>query len=204
MGEYYDLYLKIDVLLLCDVFQRFIKTCFEYYSLDPSHYFSCPGLSWDAMLKMTGINLELISDIDMHLFMEKGMRGGISYISKRYGKVDKNKCFIYSDANNLYGCAMIQSLPVNEFKFLTQKEINKFNLDSSIGYILECDQEYCDKLQDLRSDYPLCPEKIAINLDMLSKYCSDIANKFGGVKKLIPNLSNRVKYVVHYKNLQYY
>ena len=82
MGEYYDLYLKIDVLLLCDVFQRFIKTCFEYYSLDPSHYFSCPGLSWDAMLKMTGINLELISDIDMHLFMEKGMVFHIFHIGE--------------------------------------------------------------------------------------------------------------------------
>ena len=113
------MYLKTDVLLLCDVFERFSKTCLGYYSLDPSHYFSSPGLSWDAMLKVTGIKLELISDIDMHLLIEKVMRGGISYISKRYSKVDKNKCIVYLDANNLYGWAMRLSLPVNEFKFLT-------------------------------------------------------------------------------------
>ena len=80
LGEYHDLYLKADVLLLADVFERYIKTSLEYYCLDPSHYFSSPGLSWDAMLKMTGIKLELISNVDMHFFIEKGMRGGISYI----------------------------------------------------------------------------------------------------------------------------
>ena len=80
--------LKTDVLLLVDVFEKFVETCLNYYRLDPSHYFSGPGLSWDAMLKMTGIKLELISDVDLHLFIEKGMRGGISYISKRHRKVD--------------------------------------------------------------------------------------------------------------------
>ena len=82
LGQYYDLYLKTDVFM-CDIFERFIKTCLDYYPLDPCHYSSSPGISWDPMLKMTGIKLELISDIDMHLFIEKGMRGGISYISKR-------------------------------------------------------------------------------------------------------------------------
>ena len=83
IGDYHDLYLKTDVLLLRDVFEKFIKTCIDCYGLDPCHYFSSPGLNWDAMLKMTGIELEVISDIDMHLFIEKGMRGGISYIVKR-------------------------------------------------------------------------------------------------------------------------
>ena len=82
LGEYHDLYLKTDVLLLAVVFEKFIKTCLEYYKLDPCHYFSSPGLSWDAMLKMTGVKLELISDMDMHLFIEKEIRGGISYICK--------------------------------------------------------------------------------------------------------------------------
>ena len=114
MGDYHDLYLKTDVLLSADVFAKFIKTCLNYYGLDPCHYFSSPGLSWDAMLKMTGIELELISDIDMHLFIEKGMRGGISYIAKRHSKAnnkymenyDNNKeniFIMYLDANNLYG-----------------------------------------------------------------------------------------------------
>ena len=72
LGEYHELYLKTDVLLLAGVFEKFIKTCLNYYGLDPCHYFNAPGLSWDAMLKMTGIKLDLISDIDMHLFIEKG------------------------------------------------------------------------------------------------------------------------------------
>ena len=87
IGEYHDLYLKSDILLLlADVFESFRKTCIKYYKLDPCHYFSSPGLSWDAMLKMTYIKLELITDIDMYQFIEKGMRGGISYISNRYSK----------------------------------------------------------------------------------------------------------------------
>ena len=79
MGDYHDLYLKTDVLLLTDVFERLINTCLEYYELDPCHYFSRSGLSWDAMLKMTKIELELLLDTDMYLFIEKGMRGGITY-----------------------------------------------------------------------------------------------------------------------------
>ena len=127
MGDYHDLYLKTDVLLLADVVEKFIKTSLGYYGLDTCHYFSNPGLSWDAMLKMTGIKLDLISDIDMHLFIEKGMRGGISYISKRYKKVNNKymKCYdsseesnfiMYLDANNLYGWTMSQYLPHSEFK----------------------------------------------------------------------------------------
>ena len=88
LGEYHDLYLKTDVLLLADVFEKFINTCLNYYGLDPCHYFSSPGLSWDAMLKMTRIELELISDINIHLFIEKGIRGGISYIAKRHSKAN--------------------------------------------------------------------------------------------------------------------
>ena len=120
---------------------------------------------------------------------------------------------MYWDANNLYGWAMIQPLPVSDIKYLSEKEINIFNLhsideNSSIGYILECDLGYCKKLHDSHNDYLLCPEKIEVGSDMLSKYCSDIANKYGikvgGVKKLIPYLGDEVKYVVHCKNLQYY
>ena len=122
MGDYPDLYLKTDVLLLTDVFEKFIKTYFDYYGLDPCHYFSSPGLSWDSMLKMTGIELELVVDIYMHLFIEKGIRGCISYIAKRHSKTNK-KCMkdydsskesvyiIYVDANNLYGWEMTQHLP---------------------------------------------------------------------------------------------
>ena len=98
MGDYHNLYLKTDVLLLANVFEKFIYTCLDYYGLDPYHYFSSPGLSWDAMLKMTKIELYLISDIDMHLFIEKEIRGDISYISKRHSKVN-NKCMDCYDSS---------------------------------------------------------------------------------------------------------
>ena len=103
LGRYHDLYLKTDVLLLCDVFEKFIRDSLNDYGLDPCHYFSSLGLSWDAMIKMTGIQLEKVSNIDVHLFLEKEMRGGVSYISKRYSKSDENTGIIYWDGNNLYG-----------------------------------------------------------------------------------------------------
>ena len=115
MGDYHDLNLKTDVLLLADVFEKFINTCLDY-ELDPCHYFSSPGLSWDSMLKITKIELHLISDIHMHLFIQKGMRGGIYYIAKRYSKANNKyiECYdsskeskiTYPDANNLNDWAM--------------------------------------------------------------------------------------------------
>ena len=125
MGDYHDL--EKDVLLLADVFEKFIDTCLKYYGLDPCHYFSSPGLSWDAMLKMTGIELEKISDIDKYLFIEKGLRGGISYIAKRYAKTNnkysndydpkKPSTFIsYLHMNNLYGWVMKEYLLYGRFK----------------------------------------------------------------------------------------
>ena len=114
MGNYHDHYLKKDVLLLFDVFEKFIDTCLKFYWLDPCHYFSSPGLSWDAMLKMTGMRLEKIVDINMYLFIKKGLRGAISYIAKRYAKANNkymkdndptklSKFITYLDMNNLYG-----------------------------------------------------------------------------------------------------
>ena len=120
-SDYHNHYLKKDVLLLADVFEKFIGTCFKYYGLDPCHYFSSPGLSCDAMLKMTDIKLEKISYVGKHLFIEKGLRGGISYIAKRYAKANnkymndyvskKQSTFIsYLDMNNLYGWTMSGSI----------------------------------------------------------------------------------------------
>ena len=224
MGEYHDLYLKTDVLLLADVFENFRRTCLEYYKLDSCHYFTSPGLSWDAMLKMTGIQLELMTDIDMFQFIEKGLRGGISYIANRYGKANNkymkkydekkpSKYIFYLDANNLYGHSMSQYLPTGSFRWMTKKQIDKIDLtkykeDSTKGLILEVDLEYPKDLHDLHNDYPLGAEKVCVNKDMLSGYCKRIASKFnistGLVHKLIPTLSNKEKYVLHYRNLQLY
>ena len=132
------------------------------------------------MIKMTGIKLDRISDIDIHLFIEKGMRGGISYISKRYTKANNKfmKCYdsckeskfiMYMDANNLYVWAMSQYLPYRGFKWLNQNEISDFCLNfvsenSSIGYILEVHLEYPDKLHNFKNDYPLAPEKLVVKI----------------------------------------
>ena len=84
LGEYHDLYLKTDVCLLADFFENIRSLCLEQYGRDPAHYYSSPELSWNALLKKTGVNLELLTDVDMHLFIERGTRGGISMASKRY------------------------------------------------------------------------------------------------------------------------
>ena len=99
MSDYRDNYLKKDILLSADVFEKFIATCLKFYGLDPCHSFSSPGLSWDAMLKMTGVKLEKISDIDKYLFIEKGLRRGISYIAKRYAKANNKYMNDYDPKN---------------------------------------------------------------------------------------------------------
>ena len=153
MGNYHDLCLKTDVLLLADVYEKFVNTCLEYYGLDPCHYFSSPGLSWNGIIKMTGIELELTSDNDIHLLTEKGMREGTFSIAKWCSKVNNkymksyvvnepSKFIIYLDTINLYNWAMSQYLPYSEFSWLDQKELDRLDVNSigesiPIGYILE-------------------------------------------------------------------
>ena len=217
MGEYHDLYLQTDILLLTDVFENFRKTCLTYYKLDPLHYITSPGLAWDAMLKMTGINLELITDIDMQLFIEKGLRGGISYIAHRHAtannkymknfNLDKLISYImYLDANNLYGWAMSQPLPYRNFRWVESN--NVIPKRKGIGHIYEVDLEYPEELHDLHNDYPCAPEKIKVASDNLSPYCQKIKNIFnissGNVNKLITTLSDKENYVLHEENLKLY
>ena len=138
MGEYHDLYLKSDALLLADVFENFRKTCLQYYKLDSCHYFTSLGLSWDTMLKMTNIKLELMTDVDMFQFIEKGMHGGVSSIGNRYVKAKNkymkeydekapSKYIMYLNANNLYGWAMSQCLRKGNFKWMSEREIKKID-----------------------------------------------------------------------------
>ena len=197
LQDYHDLYNITDVLLLADVFENFRNVCMENYKLDPAHYFTAPGLAWDACLKITDLELELLSDIDMLLMIEKGIRGGISMISNRYAKANNkymNESFIhtmiskyimYLDANNLYGWSMSKPLPTHGFKWMKVDELETWELHSCI---LEVDLEYPKNLHDLHNDYPLAPEQIVVNK----------------VSKLIPNLGNKKKYVLHYENLKQY
>ena len=202
--DYHELYNETDVLLMADVFENFRDNNLKIYGLDPAHYFTNPGLSWDACLKITGVELELITDINILLMFERCIRGGISMISNRYGKANNkymgesfnknepSKYLMYLDANNLYGTAMCDKLPTYGFKWLTGGEIENLyenqvlQIWNKTPCILEVDLEYPEKMHNLHNDYPLCPEGVK---------CKN------GVEKLIPNLRDKKKYVIHYKNL---
>ena len=201
LADYTELYCKSDVLLLADVWETFVDVCFEKYKLDPSHYITAPSLAMDAMLKMTGVKLELLTDNDKYLFFEDSIRGGISTIMGRYAKAnnkymndynpDAPSSYIqYLDANNLYGWAMSQTLPVGKFKWLSEEEIKDFekNPNDIRGCTLEVDLEYPKGLHDLHNEYPLAPQSMEVN----------------GTKKLIPHLGDRKNYVIHHEALRCY
>ena len=191
LGEYHDLYVQSDTLLLTDVFENFRNTCLKVYELDLAHFLSLPGLAWQACLKKTNIKLELLTDYDMLLMVEEGIRGGICHSIHRHTKAnnkymedyDENKesSYIqYLDANNLYGWAMSQKLPINDFKWVENNEINKefiknYNENSNKGYILEADVKYRKKLHDLHSDLPFLPKKMKI--DKCKKLVCNLYNK---------------------------
>ncbi|XP_065650459.1 uncharacterized protein LOC136078605 [Hydra vulgaris] len=166
------------------------------YKLDPAWYYTSPGLAWDAALRKTKVELELLSDYDMILLIQKGIRGGISTISNRLGKSNNkymdnydetkpSKFIQYLDANNLYGWAMSKPLPTHGFNWMDEDELENWK---SVPCILEVDLDYPDHLHDEHNDYPLAPERV----------------KVGKVEKLIPNLNNKKNYVVHYTNLKLY
>ena len=200
MGDFHDLYLLSDVLLLADVLESFRKLCEKHYELDPAHFFTTPGLAWDAMLKMTEIELELLGDVDQLLMIEKGIRGGNSNVFKRFAKANKkfmknfnpakkSKFLVYLDANNLYGWAMSQPLPVGDFAWMRREELQnweKLVLEEGKGCILEVDLEYPRELHDLHNDFPLAPEILEL----------------GDCKKLTQNLRDKKEMVLHGRNLR--
>lgn len=229
LGDYSDLYLKSDVLLLTDVFEAFRTKCLDEYGLDPAWYLTAPGLSWDAMLKHTQIKLELLTDIEMLQFIKKSIRGGVAMVSHRHaiannkyiaaktgndptstkknsdGAIDnftyaydpdKDTSFLsYFDSNNLYGKSLSEHLPCSNFTWLTDAQIEQFDVmdicsqDGEIGYILECDIHYPNSLHEWHNCFPFLVENIV----------SPASN--GKVKKLIPNFFDKERYVVHYKTL---
>ena len=197
LEDYHNLYNQVDVLLLADVFENLRDICIKNYNLDPAHYYTAPGLAWDAALKVTDVKLELLSDIDMLLMVEKGIRGGVSIFSNRYGKANNkymgnrfddkepSKYIAYLDANNLYGWAMSKPLPTHGFKWMKVSELETWELHSCF---LEVDLEYPKNLHDLHGDYPQAPEQVE-------------ANK---IDKLNPNLRNKEKYILYHENLKQY
>ena len=199
LGDSHDLYVQSDTLLLADVFENFRKACIKTYELDPAHFISLPGLAWQACLKKTGVELELLTDYDMLLMIEEGIRGGTCHAVHRYAKANneymkdyvesKESSYIqYLDANNLYGVAMSEKLPINGFKWVNDisridnkfvKSYDKRNSDK--GYILEVDVDYPSKLHRLHSDMPFLPERMKIDK----------------TQELVCNLHDKKKYIVH-------
>jgi hypothetical protein len=201
LGEYSDLYLKSDVLLLADVFEAFRKMCMDEYNLDPCWYYTVPALAWDASLKQTKVQLDLIQDPEILYMVEKGVRGGVAQCSKRYAEaknkytegvdVEDPEYIAYLDANNLYGWAMSQPLPTGNFKLrkneddceLNEEWLKKQDASQKKGYILEVDVEYPEELHDEHSDLPFLPE---------SKVPPGSKNL-----KLLTTLHKKENYVIH-------
>ncbi|XP_070153685.1 uncharacterized protein [Polyergus mexicanus] len=202
LGVYSDLYLKTDVLLLADVFENFRNKCIESYGLDPAYYYTLSGYTWDAMLKHTNITFELLTDIDMVMFIERGIRGGLSQCSGRYARANNkympsydpskpSSYMMYFDVNNLYGWAMCQPLPYADFRWvddISDFDVSAIASDSTTGYILEVDLEYPQHLHDAHADLPFCPTR----------------DKPPGKRqdKLLATLYDKKRYVIHYSNLQ--
>ena len=187
------------------MFENFRDNCNEIYELDPVYFVSAPGLAWQACLKKTNVKLELLTDYEMLLMVENWIRGGICQATHRYAKgnnkymknYDKSiesSYLAFLDANNLYGWAMSQKLPVNDFKRVKQEELLKFNKDfiknydenSNTGYFLEVDIDYPKELFNLHKDLPFLPER----------------KKVEKVEKLICSIEDKEKYVIHVRALK--
>lgn len=204
MTDYSNLYLKTDVLLLADVFEEFRNISIKTYGLDSAHAYSLPGYAWQCMLYITGQTFQLLTELDMILFVEKGIRGGLSQCSKRYAEANNkympnykhnqdDSYLMYFDINNQYGWAMSQHLPHSGFKWLSDDEIQNLEITNisdtaDEGYILEVDLKIPENLHEKFSDLPLCPEH---KTPKGSKH-----------PKLMATLYDKVEYVIHYRNLK--
>ena len=171
LGECHDLYVQSDILLLADVFENFRNMCFKVYGLDPVYFLSALGLAWQACLKKTAEKLELITDVDMLLMIEKEIKGGICHSVYRHAKANnkfmkiydvnnESSYIIYMDANNLYGYAMFKKLPVDGFQWvedlstIDEDFIKNYDENSNIGYFIEVDIDYPKELHNKHSDLP--------------------------------------------------
>ena len=176
LGEYHDLYVQIDTLLLTDVYEKFRENCIEIYGLDPSYFLSAPGLAWQSCLKKTNVNLELLTEVDMLLMIESGIRGGMCQSIHRYAeannkymnnydKIIKSSYLMFLNANNLYGWAISKKLPVNGFKWendlsrFNESFIKNYNENSDIGYFLEVYIKYPKQLWNFHKDLPFLPKE---------------------------------------------
>lgn len=217
--DYHDIYLKMDVLILADAMETFREFFLKNHNIDPAYCYSAPGLTWQCGLKYTGVKLELLTDKDMLYMFEAQKRGGFSgVLGKRHVKANnkylkdhdankKSNYLLYLDANNLYGWAMSKKLPMGDFKWEEDPDYYK-HIPEGRGCIVECDLKYTTRAQINTRKLPLAPEKTKIkeeNLSELQLKYLEIENKtVGKTDKLLLNLFDKKKYVLHYKLLKYY
>jgi len=213
--DYAEIYCKIDTILLAEIFQAFRKKMTSFSGLDPSYYISLPAYGYDSMLKITGCEIELPTDIDVVHFLERCKRGGVSFINTRYlwtSNTD-NRDIVYIDRNNLYGEAQVSMLPYSGFRWMSPEEISRFdptlNYDKEDGFILEVDLVYPKELHISHSNLPLAPEVLEIQFDNLSPYAKKALEKSEGKRsykdvKLMSTFHDRTNYVLHCTNLALY
>ncbi|KAF4529783.1 hypothetical protein B566_EDAN018051 [Ephemera danica] len=205
LREYSIHYNILDVCILRDVFEAFRGVCLDAYHLDPCWYYTAPGLAWDAALRYTKINLDLIEDPEMLFMIEQGIRGGVAQVVKRRAdannpyltpKTDKQDHIMYLDANNLYGWAMSQRLPTGGFEFVDVASsphidipnLETMDLDGAKGYIFEVDVTYPEGLHNPHKDLPFLPEA---------------ALPPGGKhRKLLTTLYDKKNYIFHFRALK--
>ena len=207
--ELTELYLKSDIILLADVFEKFIKISVEEFGINPLYCVSLPGYTWQCGMKYTDIKLQTLQDKDMILLLENIIRGGISSImGDRYIKSNENKKILYIDAKNLYGHSMSESLPYNEIKFdnnINLEDIINTPDDSDIGYFVEVDLKYPDNIKVKTKNFPFVPENKKINPDNFNDYMKEIKpDVYIQTKKLICDFSDKKNYLVHYRMLKFY
>ena len=226
LRDYTRHYIQLDVLILADLFEKFRRTMFDAHGLDCLHFPSLPSLTLQLALKMTSVKLDLIDDSEIYLMIESAIRGGLSYVAQRHAKANypamgameyradlPTSHILYLDCNSLYATCQQFPLPVGDFRLLSDDELSRFNVtaiaaDSPIGYIVECDLEYPAHLHDLHNAYPLAPEHLCIDENMLSDTHKLMlgATECRHLKctKLVSNLRDKSHYVTHYRCLQFY
>ena len=207
--ELTQLYLKSDVILLADAFEKFIKISVEEYGINPLYCVSLPRYTWQYGLKYTGINLQTLQDKDMILLLENNIRGSISSVmGDRYIKSDKNKKILYIDANNLYGHSMSEPLPYDEIKFddnVNLEDILNTPVNSDIGYFVEADLKYSDNIKEKTKKFPFAPMNKKINPDNFNDYMKEIKpDTYKQSSKLICDWSDKKNYLIHYRLLKFY
>ena len=220
-GEYMIAYLKLDVYLLADVFERFRSQALTEDKLDPVHFISLPHMSYQSAFKMTGECIDLLKDIEMYNAFERGIRGGLTMVNYHRAR-DKttlayNRRLLYCDENNLYGLAMSQYLPHSKFRWLNDDELAHFSKEENIigldengdvGYYFIVDLIYPEDIKEATKDFPLAPESGFVTEDMFSHHMKElnaaINNKFKSVRKLLLTQYDRNNYAVHFAILKFY